>query len=281
MHPFTFSELTYMTARLIGGNVLQEAFATASGTTTTMTDTYRPSNEGADYWNEGTIWILQTTDGLAPQWESSIIRDYDGAGVFTFDALTAAPDQNDKYAVLKRRYQRHIVRQMVNQALQELGAVARTDTSLTTVDDQTEYDLPLPANPELKAVYIQTNKDDSNDNRWEKVYGWSIKHGDPSTGDVLVFDRQYTAGYTLRLDYNDRHDQLFDDSDALQEDIPVERIIYPAALYCLKWYRDKTRTNDFRDAIRELQRLSDEYVGTRTVPVHTKGSSILTLPRSY
>jgi hypothetical protein len=275
MHPFQLSELTYLTARLVGGNVLQEAYATAAGSTTELTDTYRPSNEAADYWNEGTIWIIKTTDGLAPQWESSIIRDYDGAGVFTFDALTVAVTANDKYAVCKRRYQRHILRQFVNQAIQELGAVARTDTSLTTIDEQTEYTLPIGANPDLRQVHIQTKKDDSNDNKWVKIFGWEVIHGDPSTGDTLRLPRQYTAGYSIRLDYNDRHDQLFDASDRLQEDIPVERVIYPAALYSLKWYRDKTRTDDFRDSIREMARLVEDFASTRSIPMHSKGNKIL------
>lgn len=277
MHPFQLSELTYMTARLIGGNVLQEAFVTTTGNTTTFTDTYRPSNEAADYWNEGTVWILQTVDGAAPQWESSIIRDYDGAGLFTFDAMTAGVEVNDKYAVCKRRYQRHILIQYVNQALQELGPVARTDTSLTTVEDQTEYTLPIGANPDLTQVWLQTNKDDSNDNKWVKLTGWEVIHGDPSTGDTLWFNQQYSAGYTIRLDYNDRHAQLFDDSDRMQEDIPVERVIYPAALYCLKWYRDKTRTNDFRDTVRELSAMVQTFEDTRTIPMHHRGSKILSV----
>ena len=275
MHPFQLSELTYMTARLIGGNVLQEAFATPAGTDATLLDTNRPSNEGADYWNEGTLWMIKTVSAAAPQWESSIIRTYNGSGTFGFDALTDATAENDKYAICKRRYQRHILIQFVNQAIQELGSVARTDTSLTIVDEQTEYALPLPANPELKQVWLQTNKDDSDDNRWVKMYGWEVVHGDPATGDLLRFDRQYSAGYSVRLDYNDRHDQLFIDADPLQEDVPVERVIYPAALYSLKWYRDKTRTNDFRDSIREMQRMVDDYASTRTIPMHAKGSKIL------
>ena len=277
MHPFQLSELTYLTARLVGGNVLQEAFVTSSGNTTTFTDTYRPSNEAADYWNEGTVWILKTTDGAAPEWESSIIRDYDGAGLFTFDAVTAAVEANDKYAVCKRRFQRNVLIQYVNQALQELGAVARTDTSLTTIDEQTEYVLPLGANPDLKQVWIQTKKDDANDNKWVKLVGWEVVHGAPSTGDVLRFDRQYTAGYTIRLDFNDRHAQLFADADRMQEDLPLERVIYPAALYALKWYRDKTRTNDFRDSIRELSSMVQDYEGTRSIPTHTRGSKILSV----
>ena len=275
MHPFQLSELTYMTARLIGGNVLQEAFASAAGSTTTMNDGNRPSNEGADYWNEGTLWVLKTTDAAAPQWESSIIRDYDGAGLFTFDAMSDTVDENDVYAICKRRYQRHILIQFVNQAIQELGPVARTDTSLTIADEQTEYAMPLPTNPELQEVWLQTNKDDSNDNAWVKAYGWEVIHGDPGTGDVLRFDRQYSSGYKIRLDYNDRHDQLFENADALQEDIPVERVIYPASLYSLKWYRDKTRTNDFRDSIRELQRMVDDFESTRSIPMHTKSNKIL------
>lgn len=280
MHPFQFSELTYLTARLVGGNVLQEGFISASGTTTSVKDTTRPSLEAADYWNLGTMWIINDAGGAgaAPEWESKVIRDYDGAGTFTTDAFSAAPDTGDRYALCKRRYKKDILEQMVNQAIMELGPVARTDTSLTTADNQTEYTLPIGANPDLRQVWIQTNSD-SNDNKWLLIPNWEIVHGDPSTGDTLRFDRQFTSGYTIRLDYNARHAQLFTDTDRLQEDIPIERVIYPAALYCVKFYQEKTRTKDFADHVRFLSSKVDEFSASKMIPMHSKQNKILFLNR--
>lgn len=283
MHPYQFSELTYLTAQAIGGNVLQQSTVTSTSSTTTLVDANRPSSEAADYWNDGTIWIVRDAAGAsaAPEWEMSIVRDYDGAGTFTFDAMTAAPDTGDVYAVCKRRYPLHVLKQMVNQAIGQLGPVGRIDTSLTTAEQQTEYALPIAANLQPIHVHIQRKTDDSNDNQWQKIFGWEIIHGDPSTGDVLRLDRQYTAGYSIRIDYNGMHDMLFDYDDRLQEDVPYERVVFPAALAALKWYRDKTRTNDFRDSIRELEERVRTYERERTIPVWTPDSKILMLNRSY
>jgi hypothetical protein len=258
MHPYTFAKLVYLTADIVGGNIIQEGVATG-GSATTIVDTVMRT-EADDYWNEGALIVLETTDDLAPAWEMRTISDFVNttSTVTVGTAFSAAVGAGDSYAILKKRYPLNIIKQQVNLALTRLGAVPREDTSLTAVADQTEYTLPLVANPLLRQVWYNTNDDDSNDNQWSEIVNWSVRHGAPGTGDTLIIP-QLTAGKTIRLIYMGRHARLEADDDYLQEDIPVERVVYPAALGCLQWYRDKTRTDDFRDMILYLQDLTTEF----------------------
>lgn len=67
-----------------------------SGTTTTLIDA--GLTEVEDYWNNMTLEILLTTDGLAPQGESATITDFVAADdELQFAALTAAVGTGDTY----------------------------------------------------------------------------------------------------------------------------------------------------------------------------------------
>lgn len=65
-----------------------------AGALTTLTDAVLA--EANDYWNNMTLEILTTTDGLAPQGESTTVTAF-AATVLTFDTLTVAVEAGDTY----------------------------------------------------------------------------------------------------------------------------------------------------------------------------------------
>jgi len=78
----------------------RQADGTADGgTASTLTDSTKLIQSN-NWWNEATLVILTTTDGLAPQGESRPINDFDAAtDELQFDAMTATVDAGDTYDI--------------------------------------------------------------------------------------------------------------------------------------------------------------------------------------
>lgn len=249
---FTLADLTYRVAREMGGGILFEGTATG-GTTSTLVDTSR--TEASDYWNKGTAWIIRDAAGAgaAPEGEFSVISDWD---LSTFTAslsttLTTAIAAGDRYALCKKRYPLHVLTQMVNNALTELGNIPYEDETLQTSTDVTEYTLPAGVWAQnLLQVHL---KDYYGNNVDKELLGWTVEFGATGVQDVLTFRGSLPTTYYLRLVYLKPHDELFNATDQLNEHVPIQRVVVPAALDAIKWYRDKTRLKDFDQKISELE----------------------------
>jgi len=75
-----------------------EAGTADAGTAVSLDDAIL--NQGDDYWNGARLHIITTTDGFAPQGETSVVTDFDSANDrLTFDALTAVVDAGDTYTI--------------------------------------------------------------------------------------------------------------------------------------------------------------------------------------
>jgi len=251
----TLFDLTYRVARELG--VVAEGLATG-GDATSLIDTVNRL-EADDYWNLGTVWILKDAagEGAAPEGEYGRVTNFDhDTKDATIEALTTDIAVGDWYAIGKKRFPLSILIQKVNAALQDLKRIPLTDiTTITIADSQTEYALPIAANLDLREVWRQNKLSDSDDNRWTRVYGWYVQRTAIGTADELILPGQYASGYVLKLVYMDKHPDMFDHADKLSETVSPELIIYNAALECFRWYRQKTRIDDF-DA--DIARLSDK-----------------------
>jgi len=238
--------LTYWTARLLG--IVREGYATSNGAGDFKDIIDSNRDEAADYWNSGTVWILYDAGAAsaAPEGEYAIVEDFTsgaGSGTGTIDftlALTAATGTGDKYAVGKKRYDWNLLTQKVNEALFDLGTIPITDiTSLDTIAEQTEYDLPIAANLDLREVWIEKHIDDTNDYRWSKISDWYVQRTDIGTADLLVFTLQPTTLRDLKLVYMGVHPELRIYTDKLSESVHPNRVIYEAALKCLLYRKQK------------------------------------------
>lgn len=275
MATFTLSDLTYMVAREIG--ILKEGVATG-GSTTTIIDTNERSEEN-DYWNGGTAWILKDAGGAgaAPEKEFALITDHVSAtGTLTVATFSAAVGAGDRYAVANDWVPKNIIISQINSALLDMGPVPTTDiTSITTADNQTEYTLPAAAGRDLRQVFIQTVDDDSDDNRWAEIRGWKVKQAVPGTADTLILDRQYPTGYDLMLVYMATHGALSAATDALNEHVPVERVVIPAALQCLYHLAQRTGWNKWDKYIARFEQRTEQIRQTRPILVPRRASKLM------
>jgi len=236
-------ELTYWTARLLG--IVREGYATANGDADKkdIIDTTNRT-EADDYWNLGTVWILYDAGAAsaAPEGEYAIVEDFDnGTGTIDFSAaLTIATGTGDKYAVGKKRYDFNLLTQKVNEALFDLGTIPITDiTTVDTAAGQTEYDLPIAANLDLREVWMQTKLSDTDDYKWTKMRDWYVQRTAIGTADLLVFQLQPTTSRDIKLVYMGVHPELRIYTDKLSESVHPNRVIYEAALKCLLYRKQK------------------------------------------
>ena len=232
----TLFDLTYQLAREI--TTVREGTA-SNGSTTTIVDAVR--TEPDDYWNKGVAWIIYDGGGsaAAPEGEFSIVSDFDQTSytITLNTTLTAAVANTDRYAISNRMFPLDILRQSVNRALFDMGKVPTTDiTTIDTAVNQTEYDLPIAANLDLREVWLETNIDDDDDFRWKKQYNWYVQRTATGTADLLVLPYQWPADREVKIVYVAPHDELSLVSDKLNESIPPERVLYKACYHALKWY---------------------------------------------
>lgn len=235
----TLFECTHQLARALG--VTAEGVATG-GSATQIADTVERL-EADDHWNGGTAWILYDSAGLgaAPQGEYSFISDFaQTGGVVTLrSTLTATVGSGDRYAIAGVRYPLQLLIQKINETF---GVIEKTDiTSVAIVAGQTEYSLPANV-VDLKQVFIQTNND-SNDNKWDKVYDWEVEKSVTGTANKLIFKRQF-AVTDVKLVYLTYHDVLRVATDKLDDSIHINKVVWNAAVGCLLWRKLKVGESD-------------------------------------
>jgi hypothetical protein len=256
----TLFDLTYRVARELG--ILSEGTATG-GSTSSIVDT-NDRTEANDYWNLGSAWITYdgAGAGAAPQGQYKEISDFVLAtGTITLrSTLTAAVASTDRYAISDRRFPLHVLIQMVNQAITDLGRIPVTDkTSLTTASDKTEYTLPTAVLPDsLRQVFLQLDNSDSDNNQWVELYNWSVEVTATSTADILILPLEPESGYKLKIVYVAVHPELVSYNSVLSETVPIERVIYNAAYLVLKWWRDKYKQDYYNDSLQRMMQKAEQ-----------------------
>jgi hypothetical protein len=143
----------------------------------------------------------------------------------------------------------------INIGLSELGYVTQMDTTLTVVDNQTEYTLPSGV---YNVVRVQIATSNTDDYGYVTVYNWREVNGAIHFTDELP----HTAGYTIRLYYNALHDEVEDDTDTVSDDIPLPLLIAEARY----WFEQITYMDMANLGAKEestLERLSTERLMAR------------------
>ena len=248
----TLFDLTLKVAIELG--IIRQTVATG-GSTTTAVDSTLLATLDDDYYEQGTCWITDTTDDLAPEKEMSIVASFTGAtGTVTLqDELTVALASGDRFAVGAPRYKLFELIQQINNSLYLDGYIPGTDETLTTVANQREYTLPQVATLDLRQVWITTNQGDDDRTIPRPVYNYIIKHSITGTPDTLVLNQDYAAGYTLILIYAAQHGALQIPADELNDSIHPDRIVFDAAANAMRAYRDRTRLKHLEASIELLQ----------------------------
>ncbi len=202
---------------------IRTGVSTAAGTTTTLVDS--ALTEPADFWNGGLLWFL--TGALVGK--TAQISDYALAGTtLTFPAQTQAPGAGSAYALANLEYPRAALVSAINTALVEMGSLPNEDTSLSTVADQEEYDLPAGVS-DVRKVEIATATA-APYRYFEHRYWQEVPSGH------LRIDPDYfpDSGYTIRLTYQAPHAAVALDADLISAYLPIEHLAYKAAVIAMR-----------------------------------------------
>ena len=275
---FNLFDLTYRVGRESG--TVDEGIATG-GSTTTIIDT-NALDQDDDYWNKGTAWIIRDSAGAsaAPEGEYSVISDFaTSTDTATLqDTLTAAVASGDRYAVGRKQVPLHIIIQKINQVLIDLGVVPYTDTtSVVMAANQTEYTLPVAASHDLREVWLQMDNTDADDNLWVEIFNWVVEKSDRGVADTLILPLQYSKDYYLKLVYMAKHPSLYASTDKLSEHVPLERVVFPAVLDCLRWRKQRTRQRTFDDDIERWEEKVELVRQSSPVQAPSRPGKIFTL----
>jgi hypothetical protein len=176
-------------------------------------------------WTGGYVFVIKTTDNLAPVGEWAAVTAYTSStGTFTCatSSFTAAIGSGDTIGfVNKFDYPIPDVIDQVNLALQDLGDIPLVDIStLTTASQQSEYSYAVDwkRNQPVR-IDIQQKKNDTNDYQWQELFAWEYIPSAPGTAGLIVFRETLPAGYLLRVWYEDRHPEVTIYSSAIAESI--------------------------------------------------------------
>jgi hypothetical protein len=196
----------------------------SGGSTASVVVSSISGQDDDDAWNLGYIFIIKTTDGLAPQGEYAAITDYvSSTGTFScatssFTVTVGAGDtvgycNADDYPIPD-------VIDQVNLALFDLGDIVLTDIStLTTAAQQSEYSASVAwkRTPPIR-IDIQ-KKNDTNDYQWQELSAWEYIPSAPGSAGLIIFRESLPSGYLLRIWYLDRHPEVTIFSSVISESI--------------------------------------------------------------
>lgn len=228
--------------------LLSNVGAATGGSTTTVVDSTLSLD--TDVKAGGSIIIQKTTDGLAPQGEIKRVAS-NTANTYTTAAFSAAVESGDEYSYVSKDFNVYELLKACNKALRKVGLIGLVDTSITTAASQREYTLPLTVKQgKIAGIYIQREANDSDDNQWVPVYDWSLGMAAATSTGLLIFKKQYDAGYKIKIEYLGLHPTLSAFSDTLHESIHPE-----LASAALKYQFNQSRNEEAiasQDGYRDL-----------------------------
>lgn len=202
-----------------------------SGTTTTLVDGDR--TERADHFTDGTIWITNGSyDGISKK----VTAYAQATGTFTFAAFAGAIIAGTTYYAAPKDFPRHVLIRSIDQALREIGTMPAVNTSLSVTADTEAYALPSGVRG-ITLVEVAQNS--------SEPYEWRVYQDVEEVDGYLRFENPpVTAGRTIRLHYNARHDAVSDDDDTVDDALHDELVVWAAAVYALRW-KKLTYEGDF------------------------------------
>jgi hypothetical protein len=252
-----------------------EVSTATGGSTTTVIDTKLGDKYGDDDIVGSSIFIIRDSGGAsaAPEGEISTVTGYVASTTTATvsPAYTAAVAVGDKFGIAKNIIDLPTLIEIANDALQSFGTIQLSDTSITTVEDITEYDLPTTLKYKIDAAQIQTNLEEDK-YTYLDLGSWYVINSIPGASGLLIFNSPLPAGFKLKIIYNAEHPRIESASDVIAESIPGElagRLVTERALE----YQVR-RTNGTDPFLMQTQNkaMSDviEARGKFTQPKHKK-----------
>lgn len=262
--------------------VLNISSATGASSKISVLDSKSDGLYEDDEFNNGFMFVLRTSDGLAPQGEYQRITDFAGTtATFTVDSFSADIDSGDTIGFTNNEYPLETLRERLNTALrsEKIGDIVAVDTSLTTVAGQTEYTLPVALKRKPFKVQIQTSTT-SGDYEYQTVYGWTYIPAAAGSTGKLVLSSDPTASMILRVWYVGRHAVLSTYSSVIDETIPPEVVRYVLLTEVMNWQNARERgENDYiKEEWNKYSGLLDEALARWDRPLQKRRSEGIVLP---
>lgn len=132
----------------------------------------------------------------------------------------------------------------INRGLESLGDLPlNADTSLLTVDGQTEYEIPVNVKRGLKQVWVQGYTSDSNDNQWFQIHDTRNELTTGGTASILYMP-QYSSGRTIRLIYDGTHPVVSAYNSVISEYVHPRVATCASIIKLLEWYNHRDENQD-------------------------------------
>ena len=219
------------------------------GTLSTLLDSYR-NGEGRDKaWNNGSVFIVETTDNGAPEGEFSRISS-SIASTWTLTlspALTAAPGAGDLYMFTGPEYPLYDMIDIANSALRKLGKMDQVDTTtLDSISNQSRYaasaSWKYPFGPYRVDVALNTDADDP---QWVNEVDFEYEPGAPGVGGYIHFPTYPNhSSRDIRVWYRGTHPRVSAYDDAINEFLDDEVAIQAVLSAGLDWNNTRIRGGD-------------------------------------
>ena len=232
----------------------QEPFLATGGSATTIVNSliqYLDEQPDESDFVERRYWAFVERDaagaGAAPEGQFSRISAYaSDTWTYTIDTITAV-GAGDRCVIVSEDdvpMQQAIL--LANQVLNDFGEIELTDTSLSTVAQQTEYTLPAGITREnLISVELQGVTTDANDNQWIPIQYRDIQPATAGSTHTIVI-KQYAAGRELLLRYKGYHPYLSVYNSEIEAGLPYQTIKAAMRAYCVDWMNNNLEgLNDY------------------------------------
>lgn len=203
-----------------------EGVTTAVGTVSTITDT--KLKYPADYFKDGTLWLVGTYAGAY-----RVISNTEG-GLITFDATLAGnPVISTVYAIAPKTFSLNEIKQAVNTVLEE-SRYMQTNSTLVVLENTEEYALPTGVTQDVRRVEIATSN--------SAPYGWYPHRAWEVVGGYLKFLRwPPTGGNPIRLHYVGNMTALASLATAIPITIDTNHLKWRSIAHLYRKHYDKTR----------------------------------------
>ncbi len=213
-------ELTRDVAKELRKGGLHSGTSTAA-TTLSITDATIPLIEGAV--DGGTIWLHDEDPHV-----SRIITALSAAGVVTWPGIVTALAGAQAYTIFGSTFNRSVLRDAVNRALQNIGEFAEYDTFDST-GLQEDYNIAtlVEAAARIRSLEVSAYSDPSTaDNpAWMMHYGWT------QFGNTLRFLTNppvFDGTENIRIGWNIPHPELTGDASEIRREVSPVRLKWEA-----------------------------------------------------
>lgn len=202
------------------------------GTNQTAIDTRLKGVFSGNPFKDGVLFVIRSTDGLAPQGEFERISTYNSSSqTFTLDdVLSAVIGTGDVIGYADATYPYLNMIETINDALQALGEIDLVDAAtLTTASDQTEYAASVAwKRTRPRRIEYASNPTDANDQQWIQWDDFDWVPAAAGVAGTIIFNRQPPVDTTpipIRIWYVDMHPIVSAYNDKINETVPVELLV--------------------------------------------------------